>query len=82
MRGILPSKKLLAPHDNLKLIYAPFRSAMKSGDVRKFDQTLLWAEKRLLERGTYLAVESAREVCLRRLLKKMWALILIQASHC
>jgi hypothetical protein len=71
MRGTLPALSTLQEHPNLRLIYVPLREAIVAGDVKKYDDTLLWAEKRLLARGTYLAVESAREVCLRRLLKKM-----------
>lgn len=70
-RGILPSTALLEPHSQLSLIYTPFVEAIRSGNLRRFDETLVWAEQRLLLKGTYLAVESAREVCLRRLLKKM-----------
>lgn len=75
MRGILPSSTLLQPHAQLSLIYTPFVEAIRSGNLRRFDETLVWAEQRLLVKGTYLAVESAREVCLRRLLKKMYVSI-------
>lgn len=72
-KGTLPSEALIEPHPNLKLIYTPLIEATKAGDVRRFDETITWAEKRLLDSGTYLAVEAARVVCLRRLLKKTYA---------
>lgn len=74
MRGILPSSELLNYSSRLRQIYEPLTEAIRTGDVRRYDQLLLWAEKRLLERGTYLAVENARVVCLRTLLKKMCVL--------
>lgn len=75
MRGILPSNELLDYSARLRQIYQPITEAIKTGDVRRFDQLLLWSEKRLLERGTYLAVENARVVCLRTLLRKMRVLV-------
>lgn len=73
MRGILPSSSLLDYSARLRQIYEPLTEAVKTGDVRRYDQLLLWAEKRLLERGTYLAVENARVICLRTLLRRMYA---------
>lgn len=71
MRGILPSREVLDCSARLRQIYEPLTQAIKTGDVRRYDQLLVFAEKRLLERGTYLAVENARVVCLRTLLRKM-----------
>lgn len=71
MRGVLPSALLLSAFHRLKVIYDPFLAAFRVGDVKKYDEALVWAEKRLLESGTYLAVESAREGCLKGLLRRV-----------
>jgi COP9 signalosome complex subunit 12 len=54
----------------LSAVYTPFIAAYKSGDVGLYDRQLHAAEKRLMERGTYLIVERAREGAVRALLKK------------
>lgn len=70
LRGVLPSKKTLRKSERLSAIYTPFIAAYKSGDVGLYDRQLHAAEKRLMERGTYLIVERAREGAVRALLKK------------
>ena len=70
---MLPAPRLLGAFKRLEVIYAPLVSAIRAGDVRAYDAALLWTERRLLERGTYLAVENAREVCVRTLLKRAWS---------
>ena len=71
MRGVLPSPLLLSAFSRLKVVYDPLVAAFRKGDVKKYDEALAWAEKRLLESGTYLAVESAREGCLKILLRRV-----------
>lgn len=51
-------------------MYAPFMEAYKTGNVALYDRQLQCAEKRLMERGTYLIVERAREGAVRALLKR------------
>ena len=51
-------------------LYRPFIDAIKLGDVPAYERQLELAEKRLMERGTYLVVERAREGAVRGLLKK------------
>ena len=51
-------------------LYRPFIDAIKLGDVPAYERQLELAEKRLMERGTYLVVERAREAAVRGLLKK------------
>ena len=67
---MLPSKKTLKKSERLSAVYTPFIAAYKTGDVRLYDRQLQAAEKRLMERGTYLIVERAREGAVRALLKK------------
>lgn len=69
LRGVLPSKKLLKKQSRIAHVYAPFFEAFKSGNVRLYDEQLVLAEKRLMERGTYLIVERAREGAVRALMK-------------
>ncbi|ORY90126.1 hypothetical protein BCR35DRAFT_299671 [Leucosporidium creatinivorum] len=74
LRGVLPSAKTLRKSERLSAIYTPFIAAYKSGDVGLYDRQLQAAEKRLMERGTYLIVERAREGAVRALVKKSWIL--------
>ncbi|GAA6064667.1 hypothetical protein JCM10212_001783 [Sporobolomyces blumeae] len=75
LRGVVPSDKLLRrPSSSHRALYGPFVDAIRTGNVKAYDRQLDRAEKRLMERGTYLVVERAREVCVRGLLKKAWIL--------
>ncbi|KAG8689273.1 COP9 signalosome (CSN) subunit [Ceratobasidium sp. 395] len=71
-RGVLPSEVLFAQFPRLGELYSVFVAAIKSGDLRAYDEALVWAERRLTDMGTYLTVENAREICLRELLRKAW----------
>lgn len=42
--------------------------------MQKFDAALTWAEPRLLQQNVWIALEKAREVCLRGLVKRLWSL--------
>ncbi|SCV68343.1 BQ2448_464 [Microbotryum intermedium] len=74
LRGILPTERNLKKAGRLETIYRPFIEAYKSGNVQAYDRHLLYTEKRLMERGTYLVVERAREGVVRNLIKKAWTL--------
>lgn len=69
LRGVMPSTKVLK-NDRHARVFVPFINAITVGDVRGYDDQLRVAEKRLMERGTYLIVERARENAVRTLLKK------------
>lgn len=60
-------------YPRLAALYLPFIDAVKEGNVRAFDDTLSVpaVEKLLIGTGTYLAVERAREICLRGLIKRV-----------
>lgn len=72
MRGRLPSQTLLTAFPRLEELYTPFIRAIKQGNVQAFDAALTWAEPRLIQQNVWIAIEKAREVCLRGLYKKMW----------
>ncbi|KAJ8297296.1 Protein CSN12 [Rhodotorula toruloides] len=74
LRGVFPSSKLLAKSARHKTLYGPFAQAIKTGNVAAYERQLERAEKRLMERGTYLVVERARENAVRGLLKRAWVL--------
>ncbi|KAG9045821.1 COP9 signalosome (CSN) subunit [Tulasnella sp. UAMH 9824] len=75
MRGKLPSPGLLHLFPRLQELYAPFLKALRSGNVTEYDAALDWAEPRLVGMGVYLAVEKAREICMRGLFRKVWKLL-------
>lgn len=75
MRGMQPSPGLLHLFPRLQELYTPFLDALRSGNVTKYDAALDWAEPRLVEMGVYLAVEKAREICMRGLFRKVYVLI-------
>jgi hypothetical protein len=68
-RGRLPSQALLSRFPVLEQLFNPFIQAIRRGDVKKFDNALIWAEGRLVEKKIWIAMERAREICLRGLLK-------------
>jgi hypothetical protein len=70
LRGVLPSHRMLSKSPRLSELYGPFVKAFRTGDVALFDEQLSKGEKRLMERGTYLVVERAREGAVRGLMKK------------
>ena len=74
LRGVLPSGALLVIMARLRAVYGPFVEAFRTGDVNLYDRQLKASEKRLMQRGTYLVVERAREGAVRALLKKAWVL--------
>ncbi len=67
----MPTGGLLDHFPRLKQLYTPFVSAIKAGDVKRYDDALLWAERRLVDEKVYLCVEKAREVCMRSFLRKV-----------
>jgi hypothetical protein len=70
LRGLFPSRALLARYPRLDETFTPFIESIKSGDVREYDERLEWAQPRLVGMSVYLVVERAREGCLRGLFKK------------
>lgn len=74
LRGSTPSSTLLTPFPSLLTLYSPFLTACAHGDVRAYDTALSsrTAEIRLVRAGTYLAIERAREACLRGLFRRVW----------
>ena len=74
LAGTLPSSVLLARFPSLAALYSPFITAIRRGDVQAYDAALAtpMLEKALVKNGTYLAIERAREICLRGLLKLVY----------
>ncbi|KIS68384.1 uncharacterized protein UMAG_03478 [Mycosarcoma maydis] len=77
LKGSLPHPSLLDPTTPIgrKLaVYQPFTRALRTGDVKAFDQALAnpTIESSLVKRGTYIAIERARDATLRTLLKTIW----------
>jgi hypothetical protein len=72
VRGSFPAQHLLNANPRLKEVYGPFVDAIREGNVEEYDQRLEWAQPRLVGMSTYLAIERAREGCLRVLFKRAW----------
>lgn len=74
LMGLLPSATLLNGFPSLSALYRPFVTAIRSGNVRAYDAALCTPllEKALVKNGTYLAIERAREISLRGLLKLVY----------
>lgn len=75
LRGSLPSQRLLRPHPGLRALYQPFFNALHSPpSLSAFDAALEdpRLERILVQRGTYLAVETLRLVLLRQIIKRLW----------
>ena len=67
----MPSANLLDQFPRLKELYTPFIRAIKAGDMKRYDDALLWAERRLVDEKVYLCVEKARDVCMRSFMRKV-----------
>lgn len=76
LNGAVPAPELLQAFPKVNALYAPFLQAFRQGDVRAYDQALAnpVLEKALVRRGTFIAMEKAREACLRTLFRKVWHL--------
>ncbi|SPO27612.1 probable Protein CSN12 homolog [Ustilago trichophora] len=85
LKGSLPHPALLDAVGGGKLMaYAPFITALRQGDVKTFDSLLTQPniETWLVKKGTFIAMERAREATLRTLLKRIWlSLPLLQPSQ-
>ncbi|KAF9971732.1 COP9 signalosome (CSN) subunit [Actinomortierella ambigua] len=74
MRGILPGKRILKEFPELNRIYGPLSTAIQTGNLKLFDDTLTAESNTLIAVGTYLAVERCRIVAMRQLFKKVFLL--------
>ncbi|KAJ3162797.1 COP9 signalosome (CSN) subunit [Geranomyces michiganensis] len=70
--GVLPRAELLEKYPALNYLYGCFVTAIRTGDIRLFDESLHRLQSDLIERGTYLTVERARALAARMLFKKVW----------
>jgi hypothetical protein len=73
----LPSQELIVRYPETNELYGPFIDAIKSGNVKKFEEALLQKEKILVSFETFLTVELAREISIRILFKKVLVSIVI-----
>ena len=71
LRGHLPSEELILRFPVLNELYAPFISAIRTGDVSGYDVSLDKWERRLVELNLWLTLEKARELCLRGLFRRV-----------
>lgn len=72
LKGQLPGAHILRVFPRINELYAPFIKALKSGNIQAYDAALEWAEPRLVDMGVFLAVEKAREVCMRCFFRRVY----------
>ncbi|KAJ7682048.1 hypothetical protein DFH06DRAFT_971629 [Mycena polygramma] len=72
LRGHLPSDELMYRFPILADVFAPFVTAIRTGDIAAFDSALELREARLIELNLLLTLEKARELCLRGLFRRVW----------
>ncbi|KAJ3051053.1 COP9 signalosome (CSN) subunit [Rhizophlyctis rosea] len=72
LRGTLPHPALFAKYPAIEATYGNFAKAIREGDVRLFDESLMRGQRELVKRGTWLAVERVRGVAVRVLFRKTW----------
>ncbi|TFL07829.1 hypothetical protein BDV98DRAFT_600080 [Pterulicium gracile] len=72
LKGLLPSEQLLSRFENVNKLYTPFIKAIKTGNLKAYDDALEAWESTLLKLSLYLIVERARELCIRGLFRKVW----------
>ncbi|GAB4813904.1 hypothetical protein N2152v2_000950 [Parachlorella kessleri] len=68
--GVLPSPQLMQQYGLQQ--YAPIVQAMRTGDVRLFNDTMAQQQFRFIQEGTYLLLEKLRQAVYRRLLRRVW----------
>jgi hypothetical protein len=76
LSGRLPSLKLLKRHE-LESIYRDIVFALKTGNLKLFQEAMFANEHSLAEQGTFLVVERVRMLCLRGLFRKVYVYITI-----
>lgn len=72
LKGHLPSTELLQRFPVLDEIFTPFIRAIRTGNLKAYDQALEAGEVRLLDLNLWLSIEKARELCMRGLFRKVW----------
>ncbi|KZT29377.1 hypothetical protein NEOLEDRAFT_1128102 [Neolentinus lepideus HHB14362 ss-1] len=72
LRGHLPSKELMERFPALDDLYAQFIEAIRTGDIKVYDEALDKWERRLTELNLYLNLEKGRELCIRGLFRRVW----------
>ncbi|KAI0032930.1 hypothetical protein K488DRAFT_48729 [Vararia minispora EC-137] len=72
LRGHLPSEELLVSFPALNELYSPFIEAIRSGNIRDYDDALNKWELRLIDLNLYLTLEKARELSIRGLFRRVW----------
>lgn len=75
LRGHLPSRELLDRFPVLDDLYSPFIVAIRKGDIASYDAALEHMENRLIQLNVLLTIEKARELCIRSLFRKVWAVL-------
>ncbi|KAF9980829.1 COP9 signalosome (CSN) subunit [Modicella reniformis] len=81
LHGSLPSARHLEEFPELSTLYQPLVTAIKTGNVKQFDEALVSGGTRLIALGTYLTVEQSRGVAVRTLFKKVYVYTSMDRSN-
>ena len=75
LHGVRPAAALLDAFPRIAQLYAPLLDAYARGDVRAYDAALEEPERErtLVRLGVFVALERAREGCMARLFRRVWA---------
>lgn len=71
MRGVLPSQSLLDKYPRSREIYGDLITAIRHGNIKQFNDTLVKKEQLLIRQGAYFAVEKAQSIAMRQLFRKV-----------
>ncbi|KAF2868695.1 hypothetical protein BDV95DRAFT_579069 [Massariosphaeria phaeospora] len=71
-RHAVPTATLLSSYPNLKQLFGPLISCIKSGNLAGFDEALLSGEQEFVKRRVFLTLERSRDIALRNLLRKVY----------
>lgn len=68
----VPSSSLFKNYPRLRSLFGPITAAIRTGNLRAFDQALEENEEEYVKRRIYLTLERGRDVVLRNLFRQAW----------
>jgi hypothetical protein len=72
LRGLLPKEEIFLKYPNLT-VYQSLVHSIREGNLYKFDQIFQQHQRLLIKWGTWLIIERARLLVVRKLFRKIWS---------